>query len=114
MAWGDYDNDGQLDFIITGQDSIGNWIAQLWRNSGSGFTNVAIPGLLGLPDRDAAWGDYDNDGRLDFLLDEQLWRNTGDGFTKVSVSGLVLEFMRRRGAIMTTTVAWIFYTRELH
>ena len=42
-------------------------IAQVWRNTGSGFSNINA-GLPGVYDSSVAWGDYDNDGRLDFLL----------------------------------------------
>ena len=88
VAWGDYDNDGRLDLLVTGETGSGA-ISQLWRNTGSGFTNVPIAGLPGVYDSSVAWGDYDNDGRLDFLLTgtptipspdshqgiSQLWRN---------------------------------------
>jgi len=94
VAWGDYNNDGRLDFLITGQ-STNLPIAQLWQNTGTGFINVPIPGLVGISDGAAAWGDADNDGRLDFLLTgygagltSQLWRNTGSGFTNVPIPGL--------------------------
>jgi len=90
VAWGDYDNDGRLDFLLTGLNG-GSEVSQLWRNNGNGtFSNVtatAAPGLPGVYDSSVAWGDYDNDGRLDFLLTgrnglsgvSQLWRNNGDG-----------------------------------
>ena len=98
VAWGDYDNDGRLDFLLTGRNAptVFGGVSQLWRNTGNGFTNVtasAVPGLLPLEDSSVAWGDYDNDGRLDFLIAGryfpgffpliyvlQLWHNTGNGF----------------------------------
>jgi len=104
VAWGDYDNDGWLDFLLTGttdQLMFGDPIAvsQLWRNMGSGFTNVPIPGLQGVQNSYVAWGDYDNDGRIDFLLagttnqglvgEVQLWRNTGSGFTNVTATAIL-------------------------
>ena len=68
----------------------------MWRNTGSGFTNVPTPGCRELTSSSVAWGDYDNDGRLDFLLTgetgsgpiAQVWRNTGSGFTNVIIAGL--------------------------
>ncbi len=103
VAWGDYDNDGRLDFLLTGLTNLAtaNAISQLWRNTGSGFTNVPIPGLPAVYSCSVAWGDFDNDGRLDFFLmgradagggsyipSSQLWRNTGGGFTNVPIPGL--------------------------
>ena len=94
-AWGDYDNDGRLDILIAGRTGLfyleGPPITQVWRNTGSGFTNVPIPGLPGISGS-ATWGDFDNDGRLDFVLVGltassssivQFWRNTGSGFSPV-------------------------------
>jgi len=90
VAWGDYDNDGRLDFLITGNRS-GEAVSQLWRNTGSGFSNVTAsvaPGLPGFSPGSLAWADFDNDGRLDFLITgeqssgglvSQLWRNNVPG-----------------------------------
>src|SRR6185503_11254282 len=86
VAWGDFDNDGRLDFLLTGTTDGkvppvgGHELSQLWRNTGGGFSNVTAsvaPGLPGVYNSSVAWGDYDNDGRLDFLLTGrgQLWRN---------------------------------------
>src|ERR1043166_10034555 len=94
-AWGDYDNDGRLDFALLGYDSL-NPLTEIWRNTGSGFTQTTVPGLPGAYDGVLVWGDYDNDGRLDFLLTGQggsgrigqVWRNTGSGFASVAVPGL--------------------------
>ncbi|HSH05289.1 MAG TPA: FG-GAP-like repeat-containing protein [Anaerolineae bacterium] len=67
VAWGDYDNDGDLDFLLTGLGYSGR-ISQIYRNNGDDtFTNINA-GLPGIDNSSVAWGDYDNDGDLDFLL----------------------------------------------
>lgn len=67
-VWGDYDNDGDLDILITGND--GNWpVASIYQNNGDGsFDLKPATGLSGVTNSSAAWGDYDNDGDLDILL----------------------------------------------
>ncbi len=121
VAWGDYDNDGGLDFLLTGYDGGVGIYAQLWRNTDSGFTNVTAsvaPGLPQLGFGSVAWGDYDNDGRLDFLLTgtdsnggggiyAQLWRNTGSGFTNVTATAApALPGVQR------SSVAWGDYDND--
>jgi len=66
-AWGDFDNDGDLDLIVTFHDAP----VRLYRNSPGGFEDVGA--ASGLPTdggnpRSVAWGDYDNDGDLDVYI----------------------------------------------
>lgn len=100
-ALGDFDNDGWADLLITGFAGLDSnlrpsYVSQIWRNLGNGtFTNIHA-GLPGLFYSSVAWGDYDQDGRLDFLLTgtsngfadtavTQLWRNQGHGaFTRIN------------------------------
>jgi Tol biopolymer transport system component len=92
--WADYDNDGDLDLLLTSQFDEP---LRLFRNEGAaradadgsaGFSQV-VAGDLG-DDRlgsanGACWGDFDNDGNLDVFvvhrdgLDDELYRNLGDG-----------------------------------
>ena len=69
-AWGDYDNDGDLDILLTGRDSSNTPRALIYQNQAGVFITdtVASANLTGLSGDSAAWGDYDNDGDLDILL----------------------------------------------
>ena len=72
VAWGDYDNDGDLDILLTGESKAG-FISKIYRNDAGVFVDIADPILFGVRGSAVAWGDYDNDGDLDILL-------TGSGF----------------------------------
>ena len=87
VAWGDYDNDGRLDFLLTGSGT-GAPLGRLYHNDGGGVFHDATPqNVLGADLGSVAWGDYDNDGRLDFLITGErnqgyitrLYHNDGDG-----------------------------------
>ncbi|MCP4594991.1 LamG-like jellyroll fold domain-containing protein, partial [Neptuniibacter sp.] len=94
VAWGDYDNDGDLDLLL-GNDGSANY---LFRNDGGGaWTDVA--GTLGiqngtLESHSVSFADYDNDGDLDIYYNNSsaanaLYRNNldNDNYLKVKVVG---------------------------
>jgi hypothetical protein len=94
-AWGDYDNDGDLDLFIANEGSQDG--SFLYKNNNDGtytlITSVlkAISGLGG-----ASWVDYDNDGYLDLYGasrggPNQLFRNVQDD-----------QFMRVESAVNLT------------
>ena len=67
LAWGDYDNDGDLDILIMGFDNAGERVTKLYQNNNGSFKDVKAK-LMGLCAGSVAWGDYDNDGDLDILI----------------------------------------------
>ncbi|TLY28024.1 MAG: T9SS type A sorting domain-containing protein, partial [Ignavibacteria bacterium] len=68
VAWGDYDNDGDLDLFVTGSpDAAGSFYSRIYRNDGGNFVDIGV-NLPGGWASSAAWGDYDNDGDLDLVL----------------------------------------------
>jgi hypothetical protein len=97
-AWGDYDDDGRLDLFVCGEFSPSGGEAgasppdprnrcRLYHNRGDG-TFVDVAGAAGVFNercaQGAAWGDYDDDGRLDLYVSNRdgpgrLYHNEGDG-----------------------------------
>jgi len=90
LAWGDYDNDGDLDLAVSGYDNIFNFAFRVYKNNGDGtFDSNEIepePGK-GVADGSLAWEDYDNDGDLDLAVCGwdgngrrfRVYKNNGDG-----------------------------------
>ncbi len=92
-AWGDFDNDGDLDVYVCNESEIFRFPSQLFRNNGDGtFTDVAShAGVTNLRYcKGTVWGDYDNDRDPDLYVsnlggENRLYRNNGDGsFTDVA------------------------------
>ena len=72
VAWGDYDNDGYQDMLIT--NLIGK--NRLYHNDGNGsFSRVAESPVEGSGNvsTDSAWVDFDNDGDLDVFVANGMW-----------------------------------------
>jgi hypothetical protein len=109
VEFGDYDNDGRLDLLVT--DFIFEYNALYHNESDDSFSDVSVQAELALPSFGfVAWGaglfDYDNDGYLDLFVanghvhenidilteglafeePNQLFHNEGDGrFADVSL-----------------------------
>ncbi len=68
--WGDFDSDGDLDLLLTGQrltPAFGTGITSVYRNDGGVFSLVPT-GLPGVYYGEGLWVDYDGDGDLDVIL----------------------------------------------
>jgi hypothetical protein len=95
--WADYDNDGDLDFVISGISDQASSIysTKIYRNDGNDIFTDINASLEGLYDTSLEWGDYDNDGDLDLLLSgekggneahSRIYRNDGgDVFTSLDL-----------------------------
>ncbi len=69
IAYGDYDQDGDLDIALTGNDGANERFI-IFRNDAGTFTKVQEPmgANKGVHDSSIAFGDYDMDGDLDLAL----------------------------------------------
>jgi hypothetical protein len=97
-AWGDWDNDGTVDAFVSNLVSQGG---MLWRGTGGGA--FALDNAAGVTSGDlkgtgCAWGDYDNDGKLDLVVSalygqgnitsgNRLFHNSGDGTFAAVLTG---------------------------
>lgn len=71
-CWGDYDNDGDADLLVTGIlneyfSYVQRETTRLYQNDG-GELHDAYVDLPGISEGQATFGDMDNDGRLDVVL----------------------------------------------
>ena len=82
VAWGDYDNDGDDDLLVSG--------SRLFNNDGGTFTDVSVDSGIRVIEEESevvqcggsggVWADYDNDGYLDFY-------STSHGFVPACTPG---------------------------
>ncbi len=86
-SWGDYDMDGDLDLLITGNDIDGP-SARAYRNDDGVFVDIEA-GLEGVEEGISDWGDYDNDGDLDLVITgdwvAKIYRNDDGSFTDLEI-----------------------------
>lgn len=96
VAWGDYNNDGFKDLLVTGWGSTSGRYSRIYKNNGDktfSDAGIALPGFsLG----DVAWADYNNDGFQDFVL---CGYNGSSPFTYIQKSG-------RRNIYSGTYTGW--------
>jgi hypothetical protein len=117
-AWGDYDNDGDLDLFVASGGAAASENNFLYRNNGDGTFTRITEGIIvndGGWSNGAAWVDYDNDGHLDLFVNnaaaarqsEFLYHNNGDGsFTKITTGSIVNDDGASPGA------AWADYDND--
>ncbi|MFC1574768.1 CRTAC1 family protein [Gemmatimonadota bacterium] len=118
-AWGDFDNDGDLDLYVGFRPGQPN---RLYRNDGGRLVEVGAQ--LGVADaegtRAVAWGDYNADGHLDLYvgytagseegnaqIPNRVYRNDGGRFTEVT-EGLDLQLPLGHAR----QISWVDYDND--
>jgi len=106
----DYDQDGFLDILLTGDDDSFSSFTRLLRNNQMGqFVDSGVA-LAQLEDSSAAWGDCNNDGFPDLLL--LGWNTTQPGFPRSTIlytndgSGNLLDSMAGLPGVQSGAAAW--------
>lgn len=128
VAWQDYNNDSQPDFLFNGwignSSSFETAINQIYQNTGSGFiadTSVQLPKVLG---GSSKWLDYNNDSKPDLFLAgwadsagypdviepfievNKLYQNTGNTFVEDTSVVLTMPGFRHGG------VQWLDFNND--
>jgi gliding motility-associated-like protein len=88
MDWGDYDNDGDIDLLICGQDDSNTRKTLIYQNNGDDTFTEVMPDIPAVSRGQASWGDLNKDGYLDIALSglgttnnyiTEMYVNDGDG-----------------------------------
>lgn len=118
LAWGDMNNDGTLDLLVTGYGPSDSRHTAIYENKEGKFLDIQAQALYKVGMSSADWGDFDNDGDLDLLL---------GGNIQLSQFGMptnVVSIFRNEGnntfqvirnfneSIMEGTVAWVDYNND--
>ncbi len=91
VAWGDYDNDGDLDLALITLSGTGTYIYQ--QNADGSYSDISA-GLPGYAHPSIEWGDFDNDNDLDLLITGEvggepktaIYRNDSGAFVDINAN----------------------------
>lgn len=118
-GWGDFDQDGDPDIILTGFTGIDSSRGTiLYRNDGGNFTEIES-GIIGLNGGALDWGDCDNDGDLDLLItgfdganyQAKIYRNDGsDGIDRWKFTDIMANIAPAAGG--NSSAGWTDYDRD--
>lgn len=105
VKFGDFDNDGWLDVLITGISQDGPRISKIFRNDQGVLTDIDA-NLLAVGNSSVAWGDFDNDGWLDIALSGRT--NSSENVTRVyqNNGGSFVDISATLVGVYLSSIAW--------
>jgi hypothetical protein len=92
-AWGDYNDDGLADLLVSGSNPDTMSVSRIYMNTGAGFTLVFKDSIAAMGNSSGGWGDLDNDGDLDIFISgvrqggsrkTAVYINSGTGFHQMA------------------------------
>lgn len=105
---GDFDDDGDLDLLITGFDNVANSVSSIYLNDGlGGFSKDNSNSLVGVSFGSVATGDFDGDSDIDLFLTGngsrtgQFYTNDGTGSFSLNTDANPDGFGNFDGSIST-------------
>jgi len=94
VKFGDFDNDGWIDVLLTGISQEGSRISKVFRNDQGVFSDVNA-NLIAVGNSSVALGDFDNDGWMDIALSgrtnsseivTRVYQNNGGNFVDANAT----------------------------
>ncbi len=113
-AWSDFDRDGDLDVLVLENTNSKSY---LMRNNSGTYSNVQAtlaPGMLSsAAERQAVWGDLNNDGRPDFMIGSHGNTNSNPAF-QIFIQNQDGSFGDGKGGYTPITVGRSGYTININ
>ncbi|MEQ8777003.1 MAG: LamG-like jellyroll fold domain-containing protein [Marinoscillum sp.] len=109
VNWGDYDNDNDLDLLVSGSNTDNAPI--IYRNDAGTFVDISA-GLLENAEGESAWGDFDGDGDLDVVINGSGETNDPTTTIYINNAGSFVNSAIRVDNYLYSTVDWGDYDND--
>lgn len=115
VSWADWDADGDLDIIANGSTNGPTHVVSLFQNQGNDVFLNSGAEIVGTIAGDVDWGDYDNDGDLDFLIHGQTSLNDEvicEIYRNVNFGLFAKDYEINLHPLRNSCSAWADYDRD--